>query len=230
MTDLIVIVPSRGRPEAAKELAEAFKETCTADTQLMVAIDDNDPDRGLYELKLMGTSAAMSIGNSRTMVESLNQTALLTVGDHFALGFMGDDHRPRTIGWDSRYLEELHKLGTGIVYGNDLLQGHKLPTQCAMTSNIVKALGYMAPPSLTHMYVDNFWLSIGRAAGCIRYLPNVTVEHMHPLIGKSEWTEGHKRVNAQEMYDHDAAAFNEYGSGQFFEDATKVRDLAKVKL
>jgi hypothetical protein len=90
---------------------------------------------------------------------------------------MGDDHFPRTHGWDQAYLDALRELGTGIVYGNDLLQGHRLPTQCAMTADIVRRWGYMALPTLRHMYVDNFWRDLGNAADCLRYLPEVVVEH-----------------------------------------------------
>lgn len=221
MPDLTVIVPSRGRPGAAVELAEAFALTCKADTQLVFVVDDNDPAASEYR--------DAAIANSRTMVQALNYAAIDEANGAFALGFMGDDHRPRTVGWDALYLAELRKLGTGIVYGSDLFQKHNLPTQCAMTSNIVKALGYMAPPCLTHMYVDNFWLSLGRTTGCIRYLPNVIVEHMHPLAGKSAWTEGHVRVNDQTMYDHDEAAFKDYLSGQYVDDVAKILDLVKVK-
>jgi hypothetical protein len=138
---------------------------------------------------------------------------------------MGDDHRPRTRGWDAAYLEALHDLGTGIVYGDDLLQGANLPTQCAMTSNIVQALGCMAPATLRHMYVDNAWRALGEAAGCLRYLPEVVVEHLHPVAGKAEWDDNYRRVNAPEMYGHDADAFGEYLRGQFAEHVAKVQRL-----
>src|SRR6266498_2835009 len=42
MADLVVIVPSRRRPERAAELAEACTRTCTADTSLLVVVDQDD--------------------------------------------------------------------------------------------------------------------------------------------------------------------------------------------
>lgn len=228
--DLVVIVPSRGRPEQARALADAFAETCTTDVDLIFAIDDDDPTRDSYEL-FLGTRAGHCISSTRTMVESLNYAAnaYLGAGEPFAVGFMGDDHRPRTRGWDEQYLAALRAMGTGIVYGNDLLQGQNLPTQCAMTSDIVRALGYMAPPELRHMYVDNFWLTLGREAGCIRYLPDVVVEHMHPVAGKAEWTEGHKRVNTNAIYNHDYAVYYRWATeGQSDADVAKVRALREA--
>ena len=228
MADLVVIVPSRGRPEAAVELVQAFADTCTADTFLAFAVDDNDPTRERYGEVCDGVRSGTLILPSRTMVEALNMTAghLPSHQAAFAVGFMGDDHRPRTVGWDKAYLDALRELGTGIVYGDDLLQGENLPTECAMTSDIVRALGYMAPPTLTHMYVDNFWLDLGQAAGCLRYLPDVVVEHMHPVAGKAEWTDGHKRVNDAAVYDADQRAYGEYrASGRLAADTAAVAAL-----
>lgn len=218
--DLAVIVPSRGRPEAIAELAEVWRETTTTtNAHLAVCIDDNDPKRLEY-------GKNVNVYPSRTMVEALNRAAAAFADMAYAVGFMGDDHRPRTVGWDARYLEALHELGTGIVYGNDLLQGRNLPTQCAMTSDIIRSLGYMAPPGLRHMYVDNFWLALGRSAGCIKYLPDVVIEHMHPIAGKAEWTEGHVRVNAREMYEHDLATYARIRDhGELADAVAKVKAL-----
>jgi hypothetical protein len=222
-TDLVVVVPSRGRPQHAHTIVEAFQATCTADTQLLFAVDDDDPSRGEYP---KGLTAAL---RSRSMNEALNLSAVALAGDAFAVGFMGDDHLPRTTGWDAAYVAALRELGTGIVYGNDLMQGRGLPTQCAMTTDIVRALGYMAPPSLTHLWLDNFWLSLGREADCIRYLPDVVVEHRHPLMGKAQWDAGYERVNATEMQDRDRSAFAAYvDSGEFAAAVAKVRALRAV--
>lgn len=225
MTDLVVVIPSRGRPRQARQLAAAFAATCTADTELVFAVDDDDPTRGDYPQRL---TAALP---SRSMNEALNAVAVKEAADAFAVGFMGDDHRPRTVGWDERYLTVLRELGTGIVYGNDLMQGAALPTQCAMTADIVRALGYMAPPVLTHLWLDNFWLSLGNEATCIRYLSGVVVEHRHPMAGKAVWDAGYERVNAVEMQDRDQAAFAGYvASGEFGRDVAKVRALRVARV
>jgi hypothetical protein len=230
MADLVVIVPSRGRPEVLGKLAEAFDQTCTASTSLLVAVDENDPTGNRYigamtaTAKLVTPRAVVRLP-STTMVEALNQAALGAVNLHTALGFMGDDHRPRTKGWDAAYLEALRELGTGIVYGNDLLQGENIPTQVAMTSDIVRALGYMAPPALTHLYVDNFWKDLGQQAGCLRYLADVVVEHRHPYAGKAKWDDGYDRVNDIAMYERDEAAYEAYRDTRFFSDVAAVRAL-----
>lgn len=218
MAELTVIVPSRGRPEQARALIDAFRTTCTADTVLLFSVDDTDerlPDY-IASLPADGRAAAVT-GDNRNMVQALNRAAGIV--ESAATGFMGDDHCPRTHGWDTAYLEALHGLGTGLVYGDDLLQRANLPTQVAMTTDIVRVLGWMAPPTLTHLYVDNFWKDLGQAAGCLRYLPDVVIEHRHPVAGKAEWDANYARVNDAGMYQRDALAYQQFVQAGHLHDA-----------
>lgn len=229
MADLVVIVPSRGRPGAVRELAEAFRETCSADTELVVVIDADDPSRSEYHDALRGMSNVPYIleqppGN--TMVTALNLGAIMAAKLAPAVAFMGDDHRPRTKHWDAMYLAALDQLGSGIVYGNDGFQGENLPTQVAMTSDIVRALGWMALPGLRHLYVDNVWKALGAAADCLRYLPDVLVEHMHPFAGKAELDDNYTRVNSAEIAGHDLDVYERWlGDGSAIADVSTVLAL-----
>lgn len=219
MPGLTVIVPSRGRPHTVTELAAAFRRTCTATTWLLFAVDEDDPEypeyRDAVDAAVIGWGKAQLVAQpSGTMVSALNHAARVLLGSKAdvrpeAIGFMGDDHRPRTEGWDQAYLDALTTL-PGIVYGNDLLQGANLPTQCAISAAAVRSLGRMAPETLTHLYVDNYWRDLGQAAGCITYLPDVVVEHLHPAAGKAEWDAGHRRVNEPALYTKDRDAYAAY--------------------
>jgi hypothetical protein len=225
VTGMVTIVPSRGRPDAAVELATAFaftKSTC----RLIFAIDDNDPVGNQYFRALtVYPNAKVSFLPSRTMVEALNMAALDAANEYGIVGFMGDDHRPRTEHWDAMYAAALTGR-TRMVYGNDLIQGERLPTQIAMSSGVIRALGHMGPGALTHLYLDNYWKDLGGATGCIRYVPEVVVEHLHPVAGKAAWDEGYARVNADDMYVRDANAYHAYvASGKFREDVATVRAL-----
>jgi hypothetical protein len=219
--ELVVIVPSRGRPAAVVELERAFRDTCAAGTRLMFAFDDDDPDLPAA----LPADVHQLVGRHQSMVEALNHAAAELLAGPCApqaIGFMGDDHRPRTPGWDRAYLDALTRAGGGVVYGNDLVQRQQLATQCAISADIVQALGYMAPPELHHLYVDNFWMSLGTALGRLTYLPDVVVEHCHPFAGTGVWDAGYQRVNAPGLYERDAAAFDAYSRSRFAEDVGKV--------
>jgi hypothetical protein len=187
----------------------------TGMADLMFATDD---DQDPYPVL---PKAQYRRGPRLRMNGTLNAAAVENADKYKYIGFMGDDHRTRTYQWDRKVLEALENHN--VVYGNDLLQGENLPTAVFLRSEIVRKLGYMSPPSLTHLYLDNFWLELGRATS-IKYLPNVIIEHLHPAAGKSEWTEAYLEVNDQALYQKDKQAFDEYMAMQFASDLDKLND------
>lgn len=167
------------------------------------------------------------------MVNALNAAALDALREwpqERALGFVGDDHRFRTPGWDTAFLETLNDR-PGFVYGNDLFWPNgEIPTQIFMSAEIVKKLGWMGLPTCSHLYIDNAWRELGEATGSIRYYADVVVEHMHPAGGKGEWDDQYRKVNSEAMYNHDAAAFTAWrDSDKFMDDVKKVRQALVLK-
>lgn len=104
----------------------------------------------------------------------------------------------------------MNKLGDGFVYGNDLLQGEKIPTQVAMTSSIVETLGFFTPPGFTHLCCDLAWKDLGEGIDKITYMPDVIIEHLHPANGKAELDEGYIYVNSPEMVSRDSVEYNRW--------------------
>jgi len=211
---LTAIVPTRGRPDAALDLINAVVDTRQIHTTVVVlAVDIDDPMIDLYH-EVAGIRPDVSrveVVQGGWMVAALNEAALRVVENPAvtAVGFLGDDHRPRTHGWDAAYLTALRQMGAGIVYGNDLLQFDFVPTQCAMSADIVRRLGWMCHPSLRHMYVDTLWRDMARPVGKLRYLPDIVVEHMHYLNGKAAMDIGYERVNDPKVYEVDEVAFRQ---------------------
>jgi hypothetical protein len=209
--DLLVIVPSRGRPANIARLAAAF-DTCTH-ADLLVAVDTDDPVLAEYMAIADQRGGKWDVGERRRLVGTLNHLATNpghTDGYRY-LGFMGDDHLPRTPGWDLEYVRALNRTGPGaIVYGNDLIQGENLPTQVALDRRIVDTLGYMVPPVLVHMFADNWWRDLGHQLGTLTYLPHVVVEHLHPIAQRAEWDDRYVEVNAPEAMNTDHAAYQRW--------------------
>lgn len=221
MNKMIILVPTRGRPMNATQLLSAHEELSAA-SDLLFVIDANDPEHDQYHFEV-GQERCMTIdNNSRGMAYPINKAAN-AIGkqdkyDFFA--FLGDDHRPRTADWDLQLMAAMQRRPS-MAYGNDLLQGKRLPTMITMTSDIVKALGGMVPPNMKHLYLDNFWKKLGEDLGSLTYLDDVIVEHMHPVAGKAEWDEGYKEVNAQEVYSFDALAYQNYIQSEAYEALKK---------
>lgn len=224
---LAVIVPTRGRPHNAARLAEAFRETDTLNALPVFVADLDDPELGAYQaLREEGkiprlVVPTMATGDGRGMVGALNYAARRYAGLYEAVGFMGDDHLPRTRGWDDQIMDELDALTPRIAYGNDLLQGAALPTAVFMQSRIIRALGFMAPPVLRHLYVDNFWKHLGEQLGGLRYRDDVIIEHIHPAAGKTPMDERYRTVNAAEVDTVDRLMWEDYRDGVGFEAALR---------
>lgn len=205
----------------ATQLLSAHEELSAA-SDLLFVIDANDPEHDQYHFEV-GQERCMTIhNNSRGMAYPINKAANAIAKqdkyDFFA--FLGDDHCPRTAEWDLQLMAAMQRRPS-MAYGNDLLQGKRLPTMITMTSDIVKALGGMVPPNMKHLYLDNFWKKLGEDLGSLTYLDDVIIEHMHPVAGKAEWDEGYKEVNAQEVYSFDALAYQNYIQSEAYEALKK---------
>lgn len=230
--DLLVIIPTRGRPQSVPELIAAWDETgATAD--LLFAVDTDDPELAAYKkhaADLKGDSRfRFTFGKRRRLVGTLNQQAVKAAKTYRFLAFMGDDHRPRPAdqSWDER-IRICLSGGPGIVYGNDLLQGEKMATAVAMTSDIVTTLGYMCPPILVHLCADLVWLDWGRGMQRITYLDDMVIEHLHPAAGKASVDAVYEDCNSPERASSDAAAYYNYRDGGGLEaDLDKLRKLVE---
>lgn len=224
---MIYIVPSRGRPHKIVELIEAW-ETTRTEAKLLIIVDADDPTEPEYRKVACETPPWVNwlLGGTGGvgMVPPLNFAANHFVSKHAIIGFMGDDHRPRTPSWD-RMIQGAFDDGALMAYGNDLLQGQVLPTAVAMDSRIIKRLGYMAPPTLHHLYVDNFWRTLGEKIGRLAYLPGCIIEHMHPVAGKAPWDAEYTRVNDGGLYQQDHNAYWHYIQAQLDADLEKLGDL-----
>jgi hypothetical protein len=216
---LLVICPSRGRPDKALEAYQAFvHHKCNSDTEMVFVLDDDDPTVSEYSVPNIVIPAG-----SNGMGAALNLGAAQFVDSYDTLGFIGDDHRFRTACWDTHIAATLEREGGGIAYGNDLLQGINLPTQVFISSSIVKTLGWMCLPGAKHLYLDNTWKVLGESLDRLYYLPEIIIEHLHPTGGKATWDENYQRVNAPEVYEHDSKVFAAWTNGSAVDDIERVR-------
>jgi glycosyltransferase involved in cell wall biosynthesis len=224
MSDFLVIVPTRGRPNNIVELIQAWKVTDTK-ADLLIAVDDDDVELENYRMVFENNRAdniLFHVDERLRLGGTLNKVAALYAEHYDIVGFMGDDHRPRTIHWDQKIAKAIEDMDYGIAYGNDLIWGEGLPTAAYMSARIVERIGYFVPPGMVHLYLDNFWMEFGQKLGKLKYLNDVVIEHMHFSVGKSEKDAGYVEVNAAEMYSHDLEVFNQYKVNQMDLDVQKV--------
>jgi len=237
VAELTILVPTRGRPRSVRRQYEAFRETGAFDQgcDLVYLADESDPQLPMYKqeigelpqsLGFQGNASVVTVlGHWKPMVAKLN---IIAGGQakisRSPLGFMGDDHLPRTENWVETILKEM-RSGVSVVSGPDGLRTDDLPTWWVMDQLIVYALGRIVPANVAHMYCDNSVRDLAKGADVYRWMPDLLVEHLHPMAGKAEMDAGYATVNAPEQYQEDAAAYMLWRYRQMRADVEKVRAL-----
>lgn len=220
MTTTAVVVPSAKRPQNASRLALAFRQTTAdPDTYLVLAVDDDEPYLDAYRNV---RDAFPEVCSLRIMKDSPHRIGPI-INDVIRdlldedpppdfIGFMGDDHEPQTPGWDVNLVNALGGR-PGVTYGNDRNQGSKLPTACLISTPVVAALGYLVPPGMHHLYLDDFWLMLGHATH-LAYRGETVIEHLHPTVGKAPMDESYAAAGCNpEVFAADAARYQAYMEG-----------------
>lgn len=212
-------MPSRGRERQAHEAYASFMETkVLPDTEMLVVLDEDEPGYdGLPVIRVAHEQPGMG--------PAINAALAYAAPEMY--GFCGDDHRFRTLGWDDKIVAANADMGGGLVYGNDLFQGENLPTAVFIDARITDALGWIALPGATHLYLDNTWLALGRGLNRLRYLPEVVIEHVHPAAGKAQWDAAYLRVNDPAVYGHDAQVYGAWLNGAYESDIEKAREALR---
>lgn len=231
MRDLLVITPSRGRPDSMRRLAEAIAATAQAETDLSFAVDDDDEASVAAAHVLRSSGLAEYVTGPRgTVITWTNHVALAEAGNYRALASFGDDHVPRTEGWDAAMLALLDEKGPGIAYPDDCNPRNyttgPMVTAPVMSSQIVTALGWMCYPPLIHFYADNIWEDLGRDAECLWWMPDVVVEHLHYSVtgAAPDATYG----DAYRSWDADQRAFYGWREHRRAADSAIVRKVHKA--
>lgn len=116
--------------------------------------------------------------------------------DASAYGWLADDVRPRTPGWD-KLLE--HEAGDWCLsYARDLWlselentrleleDGANISSGLCWGGKLVRAVGWWALPGVRQAFIDVAWCHIVQPLSLARYVADVTVEHLNYRTGKRE--------------------------------------------
>lgn len=220
---MILLVPSRGRPDRAALMADSALRTASGDVQVVLIVDDDDPQRDEYLALGADGPTVMVMPERIGYTASLNAVARDLWDVDTILGAFGDDVLFRTIGWDDHV--RLALSTPGIAFGDDLIHGRNHPSAVWMSSEIARALGWLALPATSHQWADDGWKRLGNELGLLRFVPEVIVEHMHPAVDKAAWDDTYRAVFDDARAASDFEGYSEWiDSGGMAADAAKVRE------
>ena len=207
----LVICPSRGRIEKCERMVKSFRKT-THSAEMVIRVDEDDPDLASY-LSFECPAIPVIVGQRKDITTMINETFQLYKLDYDFFSVTNDDFFYQTKNWD--LILGYATRGFGIVYGNDGIQGERIPTTSVISANLVHAVGWLQMPDLIGLYGDNVWKDIGQALGCLYYVPEVEITHMHPLQYREEKDDTFKNTNSQERYRADYATYLKWKKNDF---------------
>jgi glycosyltransferase involved in cell wall biosynthesis len=231
--DLLLVVPSRGRPESVLRLIGAVASTAALRTDVVVGLDDDDPSLGEYMDMVRAHPASPGHERVRVMVEVgprqglaawTNELVMPRLGGYAAVASFGDDHVPVSAGWDEALVRAATDGGPGFAYPNDGVRDD-IPQAVVAASEAVAALGWLCEPSLTHYFVDNTWAELGRFSQSLTYLPDVMVEHRHHLKMPGVVAHDATYKEKEPLLMTDMAEFERWRVERMAGDVAKIRAL-----
>jgi hypothetical protein len=208
-------------------MIEATASTAEQPSEITIYVGVDDDDKTFYPdgwIDYYGMSV-LHIRGPRTQLGPWTNRLLewpFADGDDIIASF-GDDHRPRTQGWDTKVKEAFVGMGSGLVYSKDGIHDEALPTAPFWSSDIIRELGFYFPTRQAHLYADDFWKAFGHALGRVTYLPNVLIEHCHHMVGKSERDEIYDSNDLH--YPADEAAWEAYKLDGFDRDVARIKAI-----
>lgn len=219
MTKLAIVVPTRGRPHNLKRLSEALKKTCTTDYKLFARLDIDDKPN--YYPALVDVEYV--VGPRVFFSASVNELAEIASNEGYThIAILGDDVLPETVGWDKMLIDALPDLG--VAYGSDGLEhlhGEDLPTHVVVPVEMYKKLGWIALPTLRHLFCDNVWRELGKLTTFV-YVKEAKLSHLHRWNKKAPDDKTYREANDKQKRELDKAAFEAWRDGTGLEEARRA--------
>lgn len=188
-TEVIALCPTRGNPERALGMVRSFYETVRrTHTEVILVVDADDPKLEAYraipgqvahDLVGMGITrpdpVRVMIVEGGSLTKATNEAVERLWDEDVIIGHVGDDHRFRTPGWDTRIRDALLER-PGVAYARD---GHSSCWASAWWTNAVvpRTLGWLAVPGSHHLTIDDIFMDIGGATR-LTFLDDVLIEHV----------------------------------------------------
>jgi hypothetical protein len=213
----LVIIATRNRPHNAIRAFEQLKKV-SVESDFLIVINEDQID--LYPeiegiIREVAPSDYWDVAKGNHIVHKYWDSYVTFTG-------IDDDCMVTTQNWDSLLAEPIKKRGYGLAYGNDTIQGKNLPTKVMISTNIVKSIGYFAPPVIKHLYADNFWKELGTHLNALDYFPEVMMEHWHPINAKAPRDELYDMIYADGEMQSGKLAFDQYMRDCFSADVEKI--------
>lgn len=221
--DLLVICPTRERLESCLRMIHSFDNKSSNRSKLIFIIDYDDDKFKEYKKIFSLTNHPFIIRYQKSVCEIHNMMVTQLYPNYNFYSIVCDDFIYHTGSWDKILMKKLIEKGGGFAYGDDGFGGQALPTTCVISGEIIRSLGWIVQPTLKYLCGDLVWRELGQNLNRLFYVPDVKIEHMTHLAGKSEIDNTFKRTNSNINYTEDNKSFRTWRSNNLKNDLEKIR-------
>lgn len=186
MDRILVIVPSRERPEQCEKMLKSLHNNAKNQVESLLLLDTDDPKLEEYLDFVVKHASIYEILKREPVTDIINNAFNKYKGKYQYYHLTNDDVEYKTVYWDSIFIQKLEENGGGIAFGYDCFQEGNLPTFPFITAAIPEALGWIQEPTLERYFGDTVWGAIGWHESCLFKCQNVTIEHFTPLRAMSK--------------------------------------------
>ncbi len=184
------LLPSLGRPHRLATFIESYRD-CEETQPVYLVLDANDPRLSEYQKLELPSSWKTKITTTKYCNKIGNEFFM----EHRNLRFYGalnDDVTLETY----KGLTELvkHSEPFTICWPNDCGQESAYPCFFVVGGDLVRTIGYLAPPGLLHNGAEGMYLEIGKRLKLLRYHPEIILKHHHPAWNRGEQDETWKHT------------------------------------
>ena len=221
--DGVFLLPTRGRLGNLRRFLSAAREMGTSASGWILVNNDELLSRAdeydtVMRLAPMGWTlrgvAASSYGEALRAVWD-------DVKDLKWVGLVSDDLVPCTSTWDVQLLAGLQ--GWNFVSSNDGWQApNRMHGAAVFSGDLLRAVGYLFPDGLDHIFHDDLWEMLGRETGCWQVRMDIMVRHLHEAL---QGVRGPTMDPTSELWKHDEAWFKDWVATEKDATVARVKDL-----
>lgn len=217
----LLLIPSLNRASRVETFLKSYKEA-ESSIPVLVIVDKNDPGLDDYFKVDFRKDISFIMTQGVSMGDKLRETwSIYKDLDHVML--CNDDHKiigPKE--WDKRLISKLN--GENFVSTSDgwKTDGKKtLPAgMTSWSGSLIRAVGYIFPPELNHMFIDNIWMDLGLETGCWDLDLDTIISHEH-ATRSPEWKDDthHK---SESFLHKDAETYLKWRNGDGYKNAIQA--------
>ncbi len=198
--------PTRKRPALCQRLLDACVETGMTSPGMVVVDGIVEGD---YKTLRLPPNVILRATNVHMEFGGVLRWIFANFPDEDYYGLVGDDGIPRTPRWDRELVETAGSWA--IALSNSLLPRPDAWTYSVTGGDLMRAVGFWAPPGFIHLYIDDVWEHLITRLGIGRRRDDVVIEEMHYSVGKGLFDETYeRRFQGQSYADRDRMAFADW--------------------